>query len=103
MEEYFHELPFWRVAHFVWIIAWGWRIHMGMMIPNTFQTPFLKGTSRQHLIASLSTLLVHDDTYLASLHAWERKYGDSLMRQHLIPCRSISYVDATGGGEETSH
>ena len=36
VEETFHELPFWRVAHFVWMIAWGWRIHTGMMIPNTF-------------------------------------------------------------------
>ena len=73
---------------------------MGMMIPNTFQIPCLKGTSGQHLIAFLSTLLVHDDSYLANLHAWEGQYGDSLMRQDLIPWRSISYVDATTGGGE---
>ena len=101
MEENFKELTCWEVTHFVWMIAWGWRIHMGMMVPTTFQIPFLKGTSRQHLIASLSTLLIHDDSNLASLHAWEGQYGDSLMKQHLIPWRSSSYGDATVGGGET--
>ena len=70
VEEDFQELPCWEVTHFVWMISWGWRIHMGMMIPNTFQIPYLKGTSRKHLIASLSTLIIHDDNYLACLHAW---------------------------------
>ena len=73
---------------------------MGRMFPNTLQTPCLERTSRQHLIASLSTLLTHDDSHLASLHAWEEQFGDSLMRQHLIPWRSTSYVDATVGGRE---
>ena len=71
---------------------------MGMMFPNTFQIPYLKGTSRKHLISFLSTLFFHDDSYLASLHAWEGKYGDSLMRQHLFLWISSSYVDATVGG-----
>ena len=102
VEEDFQEFPCWEVTHFVWMIAWGWRIHMGMMVPNEFQIPCLKGTSRQHLIASLSTLLSHDDSPLASLHAWEGKFGDSLMRQHLIPWRSLSYVDATVGGRDAS-
>ena len=79
MEEDFQDFPCWKVTHFVWMIAWGCRIHMGIMVPNTFQIPFLKGTSRQHLIASLSTLLLHDDSYLANLHAWEEQCGDLLM------------------------
>ena len=37
VEEYFQELPSWRVTHFAWLIAWGWRIHM-----RIFQTPCLK-------------------------------------------------------------
>ena len=106
MEEILHELPFWRVAHFVWKIALGWRFHMGMIVLNTFQTPCLERTSRQHLVASLSTSLFHDDGHLgcspnASLYAWERHYGDSLLRHHHITWRSLSYEDATGGGEET--
>ena len=28
VEEFFHELPFWRVTHFVWMIAWEWELHM---------------------------------------------------------------------------
>ena len=36
VEDDLYELPFWRVAHFVWIIAWGWRFHMGMIVPNEF-------------------------------------------------------------------
>ena len=75
---------------------------MGMIIPNEFQIPCLKGTSGQHLITFLSTLLVHYDSYLANLHAWEGQHGDLLMRQHLIPWGILSYVDATIGGEETS-
>ena len=70
---------------------------MGMMFPNTFQIPYLKGTSRNHLISFLITLLVHDDNYFS----WERQYEDSLMRQHLITWMSSSYVDATIGGGET--
>ena len=31
MEGDFQELPCWEVAHFVWMIAWGWRIHMREM------------------------------------------------------------------------
>ena len=38
VEDDFHELPFWRVAHCVWMIAWGWRIHMGMMVPHALHT-----------------------------------------------------------------
>ena len=29
VEEYFQELPSWEVTNFAWLIAWGWRIHMG--------------------------------------------------------------------------
>ena len=76
----------------------GWRIHMGMLFTNTFQIPCLKGSSRQHLIAFLSTLLIHDDSYLANLPAWERQYGDSLLTQHLIIWRRSSYVDSKVGG-----
>ena len=55
----------------------------------------------------MGVLIFHDDSYLglspkASLHTWEEKFGDVLMRQHLVPWRNLSYEDATGGGEETS-
>ena len=105
MEEIFHELPFWRVAHFVWMIAWGWEIHMGMIDPNTYQISCLKKTSRPHIVTSMGILLLHDDSYLgwspkANLHTWEGKLRDVLMIQHLLPWRSLSYTDATGGGEE---
>ena len=101
MEDDLHELPFWRVAHFVWLIAWGWEIHMGMVDPNIYQTACLKKAFIPPIVLSIYILLSHDDSYLASLHAWEGQYGDSLMRQHLIPWRSSSYVDATVGGGET--
>ena len=72
-----------------------------MIAPKKIYISFLKGTSRQHLIAFFSTQLVHYDSDLANLHAWEGKYGDLLMRQHIILWRSISHVDATTGGGET--
>ena len=75
---------------------------MGMIVPNTFLIPFPKGTFGHNLISFLSTLLIQDDSSLANLHAWEGQYGDSLMRHHFIPWRSISYVDARIGEGETS-
>ena len=36
VEEDFQELPCWEVTHFVWMIAWGWEIHMGMVDPNLY-------------------------------------------------------------------
>ena len=106
MDEIFRELPFWRVAHFVWMITWGWEIHMGMIVPNIYQILCLKKASRQHIFVSMGVLLLHDDSYLgwspkAGLHTWEGKIGDVLMRQHLVPWRNLSYEDVTGGGEET--
>ena len=105
MEEYFYELAFWRVAHFVWMIARGWDIHMGMIVPNISQIPYLKKASRQNIVAYMGILLLHDDGYLgwspkANFHTWEGKLGDVLMRQHLVPWRNLSYEDTTGGGEE---
>ena len=105
VEDIFHELPFWRVAHFVWIIAWGWEIHMGMIVPNISQITCLKKASRQHIVASMGVLLLHDDNYLgwspkANLHTWEGQLGDVLMRQHLVPWRILLYEDATGRGEK---
>ena len=73
---------------------------MGMIVPNTFLIPFPKGTFGHNLISFLSTLLVHDDIYLANLHAWKGQYGYLLMRRHLDIWRRISYVDATAGGGE---
>ena len=78
---------------------------MGMIFPNIFQIPCLKKASKQHIVASMDILLFHDDSYLglspkANLHTWEKQLGDLLMRQHLVPWRSLSYEDATGGGEE---
>ena len=105
MDENFHELPFWRVAHFVWMIAWGWEIHMAMIVPNIFQNPCLKKASRQHIFSSMGVLLLHDDSYLgwlpkANILTWEGQLGDLLIRHHLVPWMILSYEDAIGGGEE---
>ena len=73
---------------------------MGMIIPNIFQK-----TSRQHIVVSMGVLLLHDDRYLgwppkANLHTWEGKFGDVLIRKHLVPWRILSYEDSTGGEDE---
>ena len=36
-EELFYELPFWRVIHFIAMIAWRLELHMGMNVPYIFQ------------------------------------------------------------------
>ena len=105
MEENFHELPLWRVDHFVWMIAWGWEIHMGMIVSKIYQISFLKKASRPHIVASMDIPLVHDESHLdfspkAYLYTWEEQLGDLLMRQHLVHWRSLSHKDATRGRGE---
>ena len=78
---------------------------MGMIAPNIFQIPCLKKAFGQHVVDSMAILLLHDDSYLgwspkANLNTWEEQFGDLLMRQHLVPWRSLSYEDAIGGREE---
>ena len=82
------------------MLGGGWEIHMGMVDPNIYQTSCLKKAFRPTNFSSIDTLLSHDDRYLgcspkASLHTWEEKLGDVLMRQHLDPWRILSNEDAT--------
>jgi len=51
VEEDFQELPCWEVTHFVWMIAWEWRIHLGKMFLNTFQTPCLEWIFSNSILA----------------------------------------------------
>ena len=76
MDDSFQELPSWEVTRFAWLIAWGWRIHMGKIVPIIFQIPFLKGTSRHQFFILLSISPLHDDGLIADLHAEEDQCGD---------------------------
>ena len=105
VEEIFHELPCWMLTHFLWMIALGWRLHMGMIIPNISQIPCLKKASIPHIVASMRITLVHDESHLdfspkAYLYTREEQLGHLLMRQHLVHWRNLSYEDATGGRGE---
>ena len=51
VEGDFQELLYWEVAHFVWMIAWGWRIHMREMFLNIFQTPCLEWRPSSSILA----------------------------------------------------
>ena len=78
---------------------------MGMKVPNIFQIPCLKKASIRHIVSSMGIPVFHDNSYFglspkANLHSWEEQLGDLLMRQNLVPWRSLSYEDATGGEEE---
>ena len=85
MEDDFHELPFWRVAPFAWLIAWGGEIQMGVMSPNLYQPSCLKRLFKQPIVSSMDVLLTLNVNYLDSLHTWERQLGDILMMHHLDP------------------
>ena len=37
MEGDYYELPCWEAAYVVWMIAWGWEIHMGVMSPIVYK------------------------------------------------------------------
>ena len=102
MEEDSQELPCWEVTHFVWMIAWGWGIHMGMVDPNIYHNSCIKKAFRPPIVSSIDILPSHNDSYLgsspkASLFTWEGKLGDILMMQHLDPWRILSYEVATRG------
>ena len=92
-------------THFVWLIAWGWEIQMGMMNPNLYQPSCLKRTFKQPIFASMGVSLSHDVSYLEcspedGVYTWEGQLGDVLMEQHLDPWGVLSYEDATGGEEK---
>ena len=95
MEEILHELPIWRVTHFIWLIAWGGEIQMGMMNPNLYQPSCPKGTFKKTFVASMDDPLSHNVSYLDSLHTWEGQLGDIFMMQHLDLWRISSYEVAT--------
>ena len=101
VEEILHELSSWRVTHFVWLIARGGEIQMGMMNPNLYQPSCLKRTFKEPIVASMDVSLSHNVSYLGcspidGLNTWEGKLGDILMMQHLDPSRISSYEVATG-------
>ena len=105
MEDFFHELPFWRVTHFVWMIAWGLELHMRRKVPNKFLIPCLKKASRPHIVASMDFPLVHDESHFdfspkAYLYTWEEQLEDILMREYVVNWRNLPYEDATGGRGE---
>jgi len=37
VERDFYELPCWEATYVIWMIAWGWEIHLGMMSPIIYQ------------------------------------------------------------------
>ena len=96
MEEILHELSSWRVTHFVWLIAWGREIQMGMINPNLYQPSFPKRTFKQPIVSSMDEPLSHNASYLDSLHTWESQLGYISMMQHLDPWRISSYEVSTG-------
>ena len=105
MEDNFHELPFWGVAHVVWMIAWGWEIHTGIKVPNHFLIPCLKKASIPHIFSSMDIPLVHDDSHLdfspkAYFYIWDEQLKKTVMRKHLVLWRNLSLEDATGGRGE---
>ena len=55
VEEDFQEFPCWEVTHFVWMIAWGWELHMGMVDPNSYQTSCLNKVPQFYLCSFLRT------------------------------------------------
>ena len=96
MEDDLHELPFWRVANFSWLIAWGGEVQMGIMSPNLYQPSCFKRIFKQSIVASMDVLLSHNVSYLDSLHTWDGKHGDILMMQHLDLWRISSYEVVLG-------
>ena len=64
VEEILHELPTWRVTHFVGLIAWGGEIQSGIMNPNIYQPSCFKRTYKQPIVSSMDVSLSHNISYI---------------------------------------
>ena len=100
MEGDFYELPCWEAAYVVWMIAWGWEIHMGMMSPIIYQISCLKEALRQPIVSFMDIFFYMTAIWgcspKARLHMLEGQLGHLIDDMASFSWRSLSCMDATG-------
>ena len=78
MEEIFHELPCWRVTHFIWMIAW---VREALIHHDNHQSYFLEAMIQQAIFHSHFPPLIDVDHLV--LHTWEETWDYSLFADSL--------------------
>ena len=78
MEEIFHELPCWRVSHFIWMIAW---VREVVIHQKDHHPYFVKAMRQQESFHSHFPPLTNVDTLV--FHTWEEALDDSIFANYL--------------------
>ena len=78
MEEILHELPCWRVTHFIWLIAW---VREELIHHVDHHSYFLEAMRQQEILHSHFPPLIDVDHLV--LHTGEETLDDSLFADSL--------------------
>ena len=78
MEETFHELPCWRVTHFIWMIAWVREARIHHVGHHSYFVEAMRQLAGFH---SHFPPLIDADTL--ALHTWKKAWDDSLFADSL--------------------
>ena len=100
MERVFYELLCLEAAHVVWMIYWGWEIHMGMVSPIIYQISCLKEALRYPIFSFMDIffymIAIWGCSPKARLHMLEGELGHSIDDMESYFWRIASCMDATG-------
>lgn len=100
VERVFYEFPCLEAAHVVWMISWGWEIHMGMMSPTLYHISCLKETLRQPIVSFMDICFYMTAIWgcspKARLHMLEGQLGHLIDDMASFFWRSLLCMDATG-------
>ena len=77
MEEILHEFPYWRVTHFIWMIAWV----RESLIHHVFHHSYFMESMRQQTSFHSHFPPLIDVGHLV-LHTWEETLDDSLFAEY---------------------
>ena len=78
MEETFHELPCWRVTHFIWMIAW---VREALIHHVYHHSYFLEAMRQQASFQSHFSPLIDVDHLV--LHTWEETLDYNIFEDSL--------------------
>ena len=78
MEETFHELPCWRVIHFIWMIAW---MREALIHHDNHESYFVEAMRHISFFHSHFPPLIDADTLV--FHTWEGALDDNIFADSL--------------------
>ena len=106
-EEFFYELPCWKVINFIWMIAWRWESPIGNEIPYACNHSYLEDAIGKQEGFHIDLPFSHDESHLVyppkdNFHIWEETLGGRIVVENLKQWWRIFDEEATRGGENFS-